>query len=410
MMNILFLVPRFHPCPGGYENYVYHLAQGLRVVGNEVRIFTTDAIDLEHFWVKGHRSIRAGPDRHAGLVIHRFPICHRRWRRRAGRLLGLLPDWRLKAQFARPSFRVIGLHDALKHAPADVIHVGPLPYNHLMYYGIREARRRGIRVVTTPCTHFGEDSNDEVSRYYTQKFQIDMLNHCDTVFALTESEQERLTRLGVHRQKIVVGGAGINPEEVTGGDAEAFRAKYRINDPIVLHLGMKAYEKGSVCVVEAMKALWQVGSQAWLVMAGPSLRTFDNYLQPQLSQVNRLLNLDVVSEQEKHDVLAAASIVVQPSRVESLGLVCLEAWANGKPVIAADIAVMRELIEPERDGLLVPFDRPSELAAAIQRLLSNNRECQTMGRSGQQKVYKKFAWKAAFQRIHPFFVGNGAKS
>jgi hypothetical protein len=59
-------------------------------------------------------------------------------------------------------------------------------------------------------------------------------------------------------------------EKAVGGAAEACRRELGLGDsPIVLHFGMKAFEKGSVSVVEAMKILWANGSQARLVMAGP---------------------------------------------------------------------------------------------------------------------------------------------
>lgn len=409
-MHILFLVPRFYPCPGGYETYVYHLAETFTRGGHQVSVFTTDALDLEYFWVKGRRSFSAGRELHAGIEVHRFPICHRGWLRRAGRLLALLPAGDLKLQFARPSFRVIGLRAALKEAPADVIHVGPLPYNHLMYYGIREAQRRGIRAITTPCVHFGEDTNDEVSRYYTQRFQIALLNRCHTVLALTEVERQRLVELGVAAGRIVVTGAGINPAEVTGGDAGRFRSKWAIRGPLVLHLGMKARDKGSMAVVEAMKLLWSEGSSAWLVLAGQSLGSFDEYLRPQTSRLEHLLNLPPISEDEKRDLLAAADVVVQPSRVESLGLIYLEAWANSKPVIAANTAVTRELIRPEEGSLLVPFGEPASLAAAIRDLLNNPEKRRALGRRGQLKTQGWFSWDAVFERVSPYFLPNGAGS
>ncbi len=110
--------------------------------------------------------------------------------------------------------------------------------------------------------------------------------------------------------------------------------------PIVLYLGMKAHDKGSTCVVDAMKCLWREGSQAWLVLAGPSSRSFEEYL---------------------------------------------EAWANAKPVIVADAAVMGELIESGRDGLRVPFGEPKPLALAIQQLLDNQEEREAMSLQGQEK-------------------------
>jgi len=75
--------------------------------------------------------------------------------------------------------------------------------------------------------------------------------------------------------------------------------------------------------------------------------------------------------------------VVQPSRVESLGLVLLEAWANAKPVIAADIAVSRELVTGCDGGALVPFGDASALAQQIARLLNDAGLRRSMGQQGQ---------------------------
>ena len=107
---------------------------------------------------------------------------------------------------------------------------------------------------------------------------------------------------------------------------------------------------------------------------------------------------------DRRDALAAASLVVRPSRTESLGLVYLEAWANAKPVIAADIAVTRELIEPGCDGLLVPFGDAHALAAPIRQVLEHPRESEKMGLQGQQKVQSRFSWDAVLERIHPYFL------
>ena len=61
----------------------------------------------------------------------------------------------------------------------------------------------------------------------------------------------------------------------------AFGIDFNIDGPVVLHLGVKAYEKGSMTLVEAMKILWQRGSKAWLMMAGPSMSAFGEYLASQ---------------------------------------------------------------------------------------------------------------------------------
>jgi glycosyltransferase involved in cell wall biosynthesis len=72
--------------------------------------------------------------------------------------------------------------------------------------------------------------------------------------------------------------------------------------------------------------------------------------------------------------------------VESLGLVLLEAWANQKPVIAADIAVSRELVTESGGGVIVPFGNAQQLALEIENLLGNPGLRQTMGAGGHKKA------------------------
>ena len=48
--------------------------------------------------------------------------------------------------------------------------------------------------------------------------------------------------------------------------------------------------------------------------------------------------------------------MLMPSRSDAYGISYLEAWASKKPVIGADTPVMREVIQHEKDGLLVKFD------------------------------------------------------
>ncbi|MGC2112306.1 MAG: glycosyltransferase family 4 protein [Candidatus Korobacteraceae bacterium] len=385
-MHIAFILPRSFPYRGGYENSLLALAKYLVQRGHRATIFTTVANDLESFWLPGFRTFPEEQISVDGVTIRRFPISYNVVQRRATRLLGALPYWRWKAQYWRPSFRVPGLAGALRAVDADLFHIGPLPYNGVMYAGLHAGELRGVPVVATPCTHLGEEANDEVARHYVQPHQIALLNHCASVFCLTRSEVQRLAELGVTANKILTGFA-IDSETATGGNPDFLRQRYKVDGPVVLHLGMKAFEKGSVTLLEAMKLLWARGSNAWLVMAGPSLSAFDDWVKSAAQNCPRFLNHPAFPDSEKRDFLASATVVAQPSRVESLGLVLIEAWINSKPVIAADIAVSRELITDSGGGALVPFGNAEALAAEIQTLLSDPRLRETMG----SRAYKKAA-------------------
>ncbi len=222
---------------------------------------------------------------------------------------------------------------------------------------------------------------------------------CDRVLSMTEAEKEKLAQLGVARHKLVVAPHGFDATTAMGGDGERFRRQHNIAGPIVLHLGMKAYEKGSNTVVEAMKLLWEQGSEAWLVLAGSSFAAFDDFLRASAQNCPRLLNLGAFADEQKRDLLAAADLVVQPSRVESLGLILLEAWASGKPVIAADIPVSRELVRQSGGGVVVPFGDAKQLAGEIDHLLTDPELRARLAQAGQRKTLAEYEGGALERRI-----------
>ncbi len=63
--------------------------------------------------------------------------------------------------------------------------------------------------------------------------------------------------------------------------------------------------------------------------------------------------------------LAKADIFVLPSRFEGFGIAAVEAMAAGVPVVASDVDGLREVIQPDVNGLLVPPDQPDALAEAL---------------------------------------------
>lgn len=404
-MHIVFVLPRFYPYRGGYENSILTLAKYLVARRHRATVFTTTAEDLEAFWLPGFKIFPEEQLSIDGVTVRRFPIDYNALRRRATRLLGLSPYWRWKAQYWRPSFAVHGLADALRTVDADLIHVGPLPYNSLMYAGLHAGERRGIPVVATPCSHLGEPGSNAVRQHYLRPHQVALLRRCNQVSCMTATERDHLLDLGVPEAKLAVTPFGIDLQNATGGDPGFLPRKYNIDGPIVLHLGMKAYEKGSETLVEAMKLLWAHDSNAWLVMAGPSLSTFDSFLARAGAGCPRLLNLPPFADEEKRYLLASATIVAQPSRVESLGLVLIEAWANRKPVVAADIEVSRELVRSSGGGVTAPFGDAPCLAQAIEELLGDPAARERMGAGGFRKAteyegdapWKNFA--EAFERL-----------
>jgi glycosyltransferase involved in cell wall biosynthesis len=79
-------------------------------------------------------------------------------------------------------------------------------------------------------------------------------------------------------------------------------------------------------------------------------------------------DLAFLSDAEREDAFAACDVFALPSEAEAFGLVVVEAWAYGKPVVARDIPTLRERVGGAEGGLLVE-PGAGALAEALARLL-----------------------------------------
>jgi glycogen(starch) synthase len=91
-------------------------------------------------------------------------------------------------------------------------------------------------------------------------------------------------------------------------------------------------------------------------------------------------------------MLDACSLLVLPSRSDSFGIVFLEAWFYGKPVVGAMAGGIPGLVRDGTDGLLVPFGDVKELALSIQKLLLDKEYARGLGQAGRARVLSEFTW------------------
>jgi len=104
--------------------------------------------------------------------------------------------------------------------------------------------------------------------------------------------------------------------------------------------------------------------------------------------------LGFLSPDELSDRYTRAAVVVCPSRSEGFGVVCAEAMAHGRPVVATAVGGLKELIENGRTGILVEPGNPPALRAAIDMLLANPELRRRLGRAARYDVADRFAWPA----------------
>lgn len=91
--------------------------------------------------------------------------------------------------------------------------------------------------------------------------------------------------------------------------------------------------------------------------------------------------------------LANVGALVLPSAAEGFGLVLIEAMAAGVPVVATNVAGIRDVVRDGETGLLVPPYAPAELAGAIDRILSDDSLRERLIAHGRDEVARRFAWE-----------------
>jgi glycosyltransferase involved in cell wall biosynthesis len=85
-----------------------------------------------------------------------------------------------------------------------------------------------------------------------------------------------------------------------------------------------------------------------------------------------------------------AAAVVVPSMGEGFGMVALEAMERSRPVIAAEIGGLGELVEDGVTGYLVPAGEAEPLADAIVRLCSDLPKAAELGAAGRKRALEQF--------------------
>lgn len=400
-MRCLHLIHRYWPARGGSEKFFIEISERLAADGCDVTVFTTDAIDIQHYWLPGKERIDCPFEVHNGVSVFRFDVRRFPKHPQALRVLGRIPGLTAKSLFSFPSPLVPGMLRRIAGADGyDIVHATALPYDSILYAAGRIASRHGIPLVTSPFFHLGESGSDEVSRHYTRPHQLRLVKSSDRVFVQTEIERDFLAGAGYPPGKMVMLGMGMNPGELEGGRGERFRRKHGVIGPIVCYIGPKTYDKGSFSLVGAMESLWRSGDPSTLVMAGTDIEDFRRFHEKLPDSVrSKCLMLDYVTESDKRDLLDACDLLVLPSRSDSFGIVFLEAWFYGKPVVGARAGGIPGLVRDGTDGLLVPFGDDRELALAIRKLLLDSEHARKLGRAGRERVLAEFTWDRKYEVV-----------
>lgn len=399
-MRILHVSHQYPPAIGGSEQYIADLSEALAARGHQVDVFTSRARDF-HTW----RNELAGFEHRQGVNIYRFTSLQRRRYVWALLHFGLRHYWRARARRWEPFIFLGGgpLCPGMiwrlwqQGRQYDVIHLNCLVYSHVAY-SYWATRHLNVPVVVTPHAH----AEQEVT--YNVGYQRSVLKGCAHVLADTPAERDLMIQLGLSPDKVSVGGVGLRPEDYPAGESGAARQHLGLPETafVLLFLGRKDAYKGLPIVLEAFATLSPHHPDLHLLAVGPETND-SRALWPRYNGLKNLHVLGTVSHVDKVAALQACDSLVLPSVGEAFGIVFLEAWIMGKPVIGARVLSVSSLIAEGQDGLLAAPGDPADLAQHILTLMENLAYRQTLGRAGRAKVLSHYTVARITDRVEKVY-------
>ena len=101
--------------------------------------------------------------------------------------------------------------------------------------------------------------------------------------------------------------------------------------------------------------------------------------------------------------LKASSLLVIPSRMESIPQVIKEAFYLKIPIIATNVGGISELITDDKTGILIPPNDPKNLENAINKLLVDNETSKRLANAGYEFVMKNLTWEILLPKYVNFY-------
>jgi len=382
-MRVLMLSWEYPPVVvGGLGRHVHALAAHLTGLGHEVVVLCrheagTDAVthpttDTVH---EGVRVVRVAEDPthllfEKDLVAWTLAMGHGLIR--AG--LALLRDW-------RPD--VVHAHDWLVTHPA-----------------IALATQAEVPLVATiHATEAGRHSGWLSQRLNQQIHSVEwwLANRADALITCSAAMRAEVSHLfEVPAEDVAVIHNGIEPRgwRVSPAAVRAARSRHSPDGaPLILYFGRLEWEKGVHDLLAALPRVRRAFPDTRLVVAGQGRQAAALVEQSRKLRVRRSVDfVGHLPDRELVACLAAADVVVLPSRYEPFGIVALEAAAAGAPLVASTAGGLAELVVDGETGLSVEPGDADGIAAAVGAVLSDPAAAARRARAAKSRLGAEFNW------------------
>lgn len=377
MSDVLIVVQRFgDEVVGGSEGHARVVASRL-ARSHSVEIATTTAAD---YWTWAPY-YPPGTSELDGLRVHRFPA------------EGRDPEFKaFESKVLSGEHALADEEEWLRrqgpHCPEllEFLHDEGSGYDAVLFYTyIYEPTARGLPIVPERAALISTAHDEAPLRLapYRALFQL------PRAFGFLTPEERDLVHRTFRNEHIPHETLGLGLDAPGAYDVTAFRAAHQLEGPLVLYLGQVSEGKGC----DELLAAWTAyrtrpnARPATLVLAGT--------LRMDVPDRRDVLAIGRIPDAEKYAALAAADALVLPSRFESLGIVLLEAWQVGTPVLVrADNPVTAGQVARSRGGLT--YRDAEGFGDALDRTIATR---EALGAAGRAWVERESSWDAFDARL-----------
>ena len=362
-MKIGLVTPYVYPLPGGVNEHVRYLYEGLRARGHDVRIITSS-----------HGLQRASE----GDVI------------RLGKGFSVPTNGSVGTITLSPRY-LSQVGAMLDHERFDLLHFHEPFVPFLSPIVLR--RSRSVNIATFHA--FGGWS---AAYEFGRRVMGGYASRLHGRIAVSAAARHFIDRYFEGDYKVIPNGV-----DVTRFQRAVPIARWQDGTANLLFVGRHEPRKGLLDLLRAYRILRKTGCRCRLLVVGtgPQEREARRYVLTH--RLGGVEFLGRVSDEEKAQLFRTADVFLAPATgKESFGIVLLEAMAAGAPIVASDIHGYKGVLRRGEQGLLVPPREPKALAAATARLLADPALRATMSQSGRARA-EEFSWDRVTAKVEAYY-------
>jgi glycosyltransferase involved in cell wall biosynthesis len=263
------------------------------------------------------------------------------------------------------------------------------PTDHCSYFAVCR-RLLCIRLVTS--VH-GRDAfyRERPKETYSRAFRF-VIKSSDLVILPSDAYRLKLLEAfpEIHDRAIFLHN-GIDPSQFTPAERAGDERRATEGNRYILCVAELQEYKAIDVLLRAAAPLLTADPSLTLVLAGDGpLRTELEGLASTLGIRPQTMFLGMQGAPEIARLLRGCETMVLPSRMEPFGIVLIEAMACKAPVVASRIGGIPEIVEHERNGILVEPENPEALTAGLSRVLADQGLRKRLVDSAYSKVMDRF--------------------